>query len=110
MGSLTVVIRYCSTPLLYRVVRMWYEYEPLGAYGCTRSKPSANITDVHPYSPGASKYNSGMRFYPSYRHYIDGMCEGDFFYLGYKPMPEPPIMYKTSLASLPFYVHMRWQK
>merc|ERR1712179_84541 len=66
----------------------WYEYEPLLAYGCTRSRPGVQVgQSPHPYSSYDTRNHSGSTFYPSYRSYIDGMTEGDYFFIGYKPIP-----------------------
>merc|ERR1712098_225411 len=75
----------------HRVRMPWYEYEPLLAYGCTRSRPGVQVGQApHPYSDYDTRNHSGSSFYPSYRSYIAGMTEGDYFFIGYRPIPEAP--------------------
>merc|ERR1712059_2982 len=87
----------------------WYEYEPLLVYGCTRSKPGVQVGQAtHPYSNYDTSSHSGSTFYPSYNSYLNGMLENDFFFIGYKQIPEPPRYRHPSLKSIPWSVRTRW--
>jgi len=92
------------------LLKMWVKYEPTPAFGCARSRAPYQVTESHPYSESAPRFQSGTRYFPNYRTYIDAMCEGDYFYLGYKQVLEAPNLENKSLQSLPFNVMMRWNK
>merc|ERR1712033_45373 len=93
----------------HRVRMPWYEYEPLLTYGCTRSRPGVQVGQAsHPYSSYDSSSHSGTLFYPTYESYISGMVENDFFFIGYKQMPEPPRLKLRCIESVPWKVHFRW--
>merc|ERR1719206_1536820 len=72
------------------VDKMWWDYEPMLVYGCWRSRSPYQVAEPHPFSSAASKYNTGKVFHPTYDSYLTALCEGDYFYLGYKPVPDPP--------------------
>jgi len=62
---------------------MWVSFEATPAFGCARSRAPYQVTESHPYCSTAHQ-QSGVKFFPDYRTYINSMCEGDYFYLGYK--------------------------
>merc|ERR1711872_1154796 len=81
---------------------------PLLIYGCTRSRPGVQVGQAsHPYSSYDSSSHSGRLFYPTYESYISGMVENDFFFMGYKQMPEPPRPKLRAIESVPWNVRFR---
>jgi len=91
----------------FRKKIMWVNFEATPAFGCARSRAPYQVTESHPYCSSANQ-QSGVKYFP--KTYINSMCEGDYFYLGYKQIIESPKLEPRSLSSLPFNVKMRWNK
>merc|ERR1711936_353181 len=108
MGSVSLSVLLELTGYKNSCMRMWVEYGPSFPYGCSRSKPAYQVKEPHPYCSDGPRFQTGTRYFPNYRSYIDAMCEGDFFYLGYKQVTEPPPLKKINLSGLPYNVSMRW--
>merc|ERR1712013_812935 len=88
------------------VDKMWWDYEPMLVYGCWRSRSPYQVAEPHPFSSAASKYKTGKVFHPTYDSYLTALCEGDYFYLGYKPVPSSVQNDSTDLNSSPGQVQV----
>merc|ERR1712168_1118007 len=118
MGSIPQYTQYTQYTPVYPSIpqytqdkeMMWWEYEPLLVYGCWRSRSPYQVAEPHPFSSAASKYRTGKVFHPTYDSYLSALCEGDYFYLGYKPVQEAPGYRMTALSSIPVPVRYRWTK
>merc|ERR1739838_725141 len=101
MGSVTAAAEQDS---------MWYEYEPLLTSPVRMTCSPERLPNPFPqsYPSFATNSHSGPMNYPSYRAYLGGMVDYDYFYQGYKHSLSAPEYRQTSLSSLPFRVNFRW--